>query len=201
MPTLHAVVEGFSLEPAATWVQVPLMRPTLLRLSVDTPFEDVSLVVAQLCSYNSSGNENRSLNLTELLTSTHVVLPGGLAAVDDSRIIPPSCCSGLEEWHEWYRFLESGEQPWLGHDPSPWIETRGGKYLVWSDGGLGEPQPTTMFNIEFERSELAAALASAEADLLGFLQPLRNWAEIVDPNRGEDLVRCFSSWFIVSNVA
>jgi hypothetical protein len=201
MPTLHAVVEGFSLEPSATWVEVPATRPNLLRLSADTPFDEVSLVVAQLCSYNSSGNDNRSLSLAELLISPDVVLPGGLAAVDDSRIIQPACCSGLEEWREWYLFLETGQQPWLGHDPSPWIQTMGTKYLVWSDGGLGEPQPTAAFSIEFERSELAAAIASAEADLLGFLEPLRNWAEIVDPNLGADLVRCFSTWFIVSSVA
>lgn len=159
------------------------------------------MLVALLCTYNSPPDKRHGASLDELLALHDVVAPGGLAAVGGDVFIPPSCCCGLESWREWLRFVDGGEQPWLGHDPSPWVETTGSGYVVWSDGGLGDAPSGELRSVEFTRHELQQAITEAAADLEGFLEPLTSWAQKVAPHASSSLVERFCSWFEVRGVA
>lgn len=49
--------------------------------------------------------------------------------------------------------------PWLGHDT--WVETVHDGFVVWADGGHGEPATDTTPRIHFSRQELADSLSVA----------------------------------------
>jgi hypothetical protein len=83
-------------------------------------------VFAQLAMYNQidrSGSRDKILQ--DLIVAKRLILAGVIQAVCEGQVITLGCCCGLENWCEWQNFLESGETPWLGHDPSPWLERIG----------------------------------------------------------------------------
>ncbi|KAF3883832.1 MULTISPECIES: hypothetical protein [Nostocales] len=86
------------------------------------------------------------------------------------KVINPSCCCGLETWRDWLRFVKKGQSPWLGHDPSPWVEKVGGLVRVWSDKGA------KAFHIDFEQSKFEAELSKVQQDLNALLERSEDWA-------------------------
>lgn len=121
---------------------------------------------------------------------------GGLAAIDGNIVIMPSCCCRFEYWPEWRQLLDTGERPWLGHDPSPWVEIQDDNFLVWPNGGMGEEIEASAKAVRFTRTQLKIALASVQQDIRDFLLPLRSWALNYCPEDAETLVTSFSKAFI-----
>ena len=105
-------------------------------------------------------------------------------------IISPSCCCGLEDWREWRDFLETEDSPWLGHDPSPWIERQGKVVRVWSDESV-----STAFNIEIPLYHFEAELIRVEQEIQAFLFRIEGWVEAISFVESSKLVHKFDEYF------
>ncbi|NEO88729.1 MAG: hypothetical protein F6J87_31565 [Spirulina sp. SIO3F2] len=175
------VVEApyFEGEFLAPW-SVPEFEPlSMIQLHEGMSHPEVGLVMAQLAAYNHIDLENdRQTVLEQILGADSLVLPGGIEVISQGKVIPPSCCCGLETWREWQEFLKTGNSPWLGHDPSPWLESDGDIVRIWSDGGLEAVKDAFYFNVS--RSDFAVYLMLLEEELRGFLIAVEDWARFVD---------------------
>ncbi|WP_157544907.1 hypothetical protein [Microtetraspora fusca] len=104
--------------------------------------------------------------------------------------ISPSCCSGLEDWREWGA-LPQGYWPFLGHDPSPWIEILSDRFRVWPDDGRSAGD---LF-IDIPARELPGLLRGVQRDLLGFLNAVEKWALAIFPDRTPALLELLDECF------
>jgi hypothetical protein len=138
--------------------------------------------------------------LREIIAAESLVLAGGIQAIFKEKIISPSCCCGLEGWREWQDFLQTGETPWLGHDPSPWIDRVGDMIRIWSDGGLGDSIENT-FKIEVTCTEFDRALEIVERDLLGFRLCMESWCEAVEFDLASRLAEKVNQCFGIDRTA
>jgi hypothetical protein len=194
---LHAVIEfyGFDAESACPWSVADLGESRWIRLSAEMAEAEIGAFFAQLVSYNQidrSGSRDRIFQ--EILMSDGLALAGGIQAISGDQTISPSCCCGLEGWRDWQNFVRTGHTPWLGHDPSPWIERVGDRVRIWSDGGL-EESIEDAFKIEVAGGEFEQALRVVEQDLLGFRVCVENWCNSVGFEQSRQLTekveRCF----------
>jgi hypothetical protein len=191
-PHLCAVVECPIEAPAFVAPVRPRPWPGFIQLSGASPDQDVALVVAQLARYGHGAGGPTTIE--SLAADFPHVTPGGLAAVDRLTTVLPSCCCGLESWRDWYRLLSEGQSPWLGHDPSPWVEMRGEEFLVWPDGGLGDAGVGEFQPIRFSKLGLAASLANAEADLGAFAGAYGIGRRLLRPRMRMLLPMGFAGW-------
>jgi hypothetical protein len=186
---LQAAIEssGFDVESACPWEIVEIDGLAWIRISAEMTQPEIGLFFAQLASYNQIDlSGNRTAILQEILAADGLVLAGGIQAIFEGQVISPSCCCGLEGWREWQSFLKTGETPWLGHDPSPWLERVDGMIRIWSDGGL-DGSIENAFKIEVKRPTFERALQSVEQDLSGFRFCIESWCESIGFERGEEL--------------
>jgi hypothetical protein len=156
------------------WPIAGRAAPAFIPLGGDMSDAELGSFFAQTVDYNSLEGEGSATLLAAILRAESLILPGGLQAAAADRVIDPSCCCGLETWRDWRRFLEEGVQPWLGHDPAPWLEDAGRTIRVWSDGGVSEAPDA--FAIELTRAALSAELLHAEEALCDFLARAEAWA-------------------------
>jgi hypothetical protein len=194
---LQAVIEfyGLAAESACPWEIAKLDGFAWIRLSAEMTQPEIGLFFAQLAHYNQIDlSENRATILRKILAADGLVLAGGIQAVSAEQVISPSCCCGLEDWRKWQEFLRTGETPWLGHDPSPWLEQVGSVIRIWSDGGLGDSMKNA-FKIEVDRPTFERALRSVEQDLLGFRFCIESWCESIEFEQASELAnkveQCF----------
>jgi hypothetical protein len=135
---------------------------------------DIGLVFAQLVDYNHIEGRDTEALQAGIIEAESLLLPGGLQASYGKQEIDPGCCCGLEAWREWEGALK-GSSPWLGHDPSPWVELSGNVVRVWSDGGLNEARDA--FSIAFEPRHFEAEFERAGKELRAFLTLAAAWAQ------------------------
>ncbi|WP_299415161.1 hypothetical protein [Acaryochloris sp. IP29b_bin.148] len=125
-----------------------------------------------------------------------LVLPGGIQIVSEEKVIPPSCCCGLETWREWIDFLQTDHSPWLGHDPSPWVERQGNSIRIWSDGGTVPTRDA--FYMDVSQPEFEKALMRVERELQAFLFSIESWAQDIGFAKPNPLFQkfdhCFKIW-------
>jgi hypothetical protein len=194
---LQAVVEApyYQGEFLCPWDVSQFEPCSWIRLSGEMTYQEIGLVFAQLVQYNRLDlSEARQVVLKRILEAKSLVLPGGIKVVFGDQVIPPSCCCGLETWREWQNYLKTGESPWLGHDPSPWIETQGELVCIWSDGGLGESVKNA-FHIDVPRSVFQDGLRIVEQDLQGFLYCICSWAQEIGFEQSDALFQKFDQCF------
>jgi hypothetical protein len=195
---LQAVIESpyFPEEFVCPWEISAGAELSPIRLSGEMTYPEIGLVFAQLVQYNQIDFlGDRQTILNQLIAAENLILPGGIQAVLGDQIIAPSCCCGLETWREWQVFLAEGETPWLGHDPSPWLEVvAGDRIRIWSDGGLGESVKNA-FHIEVERSVFRSALQGVESELQAFLVCVASWAQTLGLKQTEALTKKFDACF------
>lgn len=177
LPGLCAVVETPSSEGEPPWPWPTSRRApcSFLPLSGYMPPEDIGLVIGYLFSYNNICGDTVDSIERSLADSGPLYLPGGLRIRSADREILPACCCGLEGWREWWRFLDGGPSPWLGHDPFAWAELADGNVRVWSDGSQ-KPAPDA-YCVEFKRSHFEIELFRVEQDLRAFARRLEHWAK------------------------
>lgn len=187
-PALHAVIEAPTDAPPFVGDLPARPWPSFVRLFADASPHEISLVVARLSGSGQRGKAPQTVD--DLVQSFPIIASGGVAAVDGPVMIAPSCCCGIESWHEWEKLLQDGASPWLGHDPSPWVEITGDDFLVWSDGGLGVGTGPLQ-SIRFTREQMEAAVNGVERDLRGFAERLGDWGSRVAQGRGQGLVDRF----------
>lgn len=195
-PHFQAVVEValYEGEPLCPWPIADCKPFSLIRLSGKMTDRQVGLVFAQLVNYNNLESEGDTNNLLhQVIQAETLVLPGGLQVRSDDKVINPSCCCGLETWRDWLRFLKTGRSPWLGHDPSPWVEKAGGLIHAWSD------KKAKSFHIDFQPSKFDAELSKVQQDLSEFLARIESWAGRVGFSEPSKLSRKFDECFNVSH--
>jgi hypothetical protein len=101
---------------------------------------------------------------------------GGLRVTDTvvGTTLVPGCCTGLEDWREWFDVVEAdvdGGRGRFGHDPSPMAERVGETVRLTVDAERDD-SPV----IEVPVAELRLLLAGAERDLAAFLRLAADWA-------------------------
>ncbi|MFG2334851.1 hypothetical protein ACGFMM_35340 [Streptomyces sp. NPDC048604] len=108
-----------------------------------------------------------------LLTFDTPYAAGGLRVTDTSTgvVLVPGCCSGVEEWREWFEVLDGGGSAGFGHDPDPLAERLGDTVRLTVDAERHD-SPV----IELPAAELRRLLAGAERDLAAFLDAAAAWA-------------------------
>jgi len=192
---LQAVIEFYGLDATVCPWEIAEIDGSWLRLSAEMMQPEIGLFFAQLANYNQIDlSQTKEAILKKILGADSLILAGGIQAMFKEQEISPSCCCGLEGWREWQNFLETGGTPWLGHDPSPWLEQVDGMIRIWSDGGLGDSMEDA-FKIEVERPVFKRAFQSVERDLLGFRFCIEGWCESIGFERASELAqkieRCF----------
>ncbi|MDV3349318.1 hypothetical protein QGP82_11495 [Leptothoe sp. LEGE 181152] len=193
---MQAVIEApyYEGEFLCPW-PVPYFKPfSLIHLCGKMTYLEIGLVFAQLAEYNQIKLENgKQAVLEQILEAESLVLPGGIQIVSKKKVISPSCCCGLETWREWIDFLKTGNSPWLGHDPSPWVESQGNVIRVWSDGGI---EPTTNASyIDVLRPYFKRALMLVEQELQAFLFSIKSWAQDIGFTGSNELFQKFDDCF------
>lgn len=130
----------------------------------------------------------------ELLSMDGLIAPGGLQVHDSAAglTISPSCCAGLEDWRGWAA-LPQGDAPFLGHDPSPWVEILDDRFRVWPDD---RPEQLAQDRfIDIPAAALAQLLQAVQRDLLGFMRAAETWALEVVPQYAPVLVELLDESF------
>jgi hypothetical protein len=186
---LQAVIEFYSFEAESEcpWEVAEIDEFARIRLSAEMTQPEIGAFFAQVSGYNQiDRSRSRDAILKDIIAADSLVLAGGIQAVFEEQVISPSCCCGLERWREWQDFLQAGETPWLGHDPSPWLEQVDGVIRIWSDGGLGDSMKNA-FKIDVERAAFERALQAVERDLLGFRFCIESWCESVGFKQAREL--------------
>lgn len=195
---IQAVIETpyYEGEFSCPW-QIPEFKLfSMIRLWGEMTYPEIGLVFAQLAEYNQVELVNdKQAVLEQILEAESLILPGGIQVISEQKIISPSCCCGLETWREWMDFLETGESPWLGHNPSPWVESQGDIVRVWSDGGS---EPTNhAFHIDVSRSQFERMLRSVEQELQAFLFCIESWTQEVGFAESSKLFQKFDECFSI----
>jgi hypothetical protein len=192
-PQLHTVVQVAVNED---WRQIEYPTrpwPLYVRLWGETEPQAVALVVGTLVTW---GRESTQWSFESLEAEFPAAVPGGFAAVEQGRLIGPSCCCGLETWQEWLEVLTTSRSPWMGHGPSPFLEILGDRVSIWADGGLGEKSRGGS-PIAFSSSEFVTAVKQAARDLSEFEQPLRRWLSVHAPRYEDSVTSRFRERFVL----
>ena len=123
-----------------------------------TPFEhiiftenfsenDASLFISSLLTFNDLSFNDEFI--TMLNVKDELALPGGLVFNNDKSILYPSCCAEFQDWSNNICEIKQKNSPWMGHDPTPYIEFLNTSFLVLSD-----EDKETSFSIPFTLDEL-----------------------------------------------
>lgn len=203
---MQAVMEAphYEDEFSCPW-ETPEFQPfSMIRLHGEMTYQEIGLVFAQLAQYNQIELAGDLLTvLNQIIAAESLILPGGIQIIDElQNIISPSCCCGLETWREWVDFLKTGKTPWLGHDPSPFVENRDDVVRVWSDGGIDYSAGQSVnnaFYIDVSRDRFAKDLILVEQDLQAFLFCIDSWAKEVGFRESSKLCQKFDKCFNVKN--
>ena len=192
MPSHLSLVVEIQHRPEPFWLRLPSAPwPDFVSISAGTTDDDVALVIFELAKYNQR-HAPSPLTPQELVNAENLVLPGGVEAHDDHQHIHPSCCSGLECWVEWLYPIDDGTSPWMGHDPTPTVQSvEGGGCRIWPDEDLsGEC-------IRFEAVELINEVSTLMVKLQGFHQRLSLYLEKHAPQDAIAISRAFWTHFRV----
>ncbi|TRO59809.1 MULTISPECIES: hypothetical protein [unclassified Streptomyces] len=201
MLIVDAVLETYVAADFALWPVADSPPDRLLVLSGELSSRELGTAMAVLTSYNKGQRERRprapkdSLEQVGRLVATEcVVAPGGLRIRDTVTGVTavPGCCSGLENWRDWLDLM-NGDEPWLGHDPTPRIEHAGAVARLWPDGDRPEGLP-----IELPLAQLPQILGSVQDRLVGFLGAVEAWATSQTPSIAAAVVAKLDEDFAVS---
>ena len=201
MSTIEAVGECYlapSIKPP--WSISKEGIDPFIRLSEAATFDEVGRIVLRVANCCGGGSfESGAALLESMMAEPCWILPGGLRVRESGdRNIPPSCCCGLETWREWFGVLTDRKSPWIGHDPSPWIEHLGDVIRVWSGSSLSNSSAGSEYCIIFHPEEFATQLQQVEHDLRRFLTLLKKWAIGIHPSCAEDFVARFDNLFEIN---
>jgi hypothetical protein len=194
MLVLKPVVEA-PRESLPFWCPLPAMPwPSYVELVENSTEEEVGLVLLQLATYNRR-EQGPLLSATDLARAESLVLPGGLAVSKEGRTVVPSCCCGLEDWPEWHMAVSDGSSPWMGHDPSPWLQVQGDNFYLWPDEALPQEE-RDLHAIAFTKAELQEQLSVVSRELAGFAARLREVLERHSPSHAHEVAAAFARTFV-----
>ncbi|MEW1925757.1 hypothetical protein [Streptomyces sp. NPDC088360] len=181
---MDAVLETYQAKEFTLWPVADFPPDGLLSLSGPLTPRQVGTAMAVLTDYNK-GQRKRGQRCAEdpaeqmraLVAAETVAAPGGLRVRDTATGVTasPGCCFGLENWRDWLD-LTKGEEPWLGHDPTPRTEHVGTSIRLWPDENR-----RTGPHIDIPRAELPELLESVRDNLVGFLGSVDRWTAALVP--------------------
>ncbi|MEV4319072.1 hypothetical protein [Actinocrispum sp. NPDC049592] len=177
---MEAVLEVYGGDGFGLWPVAEVEGYGFMALNGGLTPAEVGTAVMRIASANDidSGHDERPPRpadplgafLHGLLTVNSLIAPGGLRVVDGVAVVP-GCCSGLEDWREWYGVLDGDGCASFGHDPLPTAERRDEIVRLTVDAEH-EGGPV----IDLSVAELRGLLVRAERDLLDFLALATDWA-------------------------
>ncbi|MFG3156981.1 hypothetical protein ACGF7W_33620 [Streptomyces sp. NPDC048219] len=183
MLIMDAVLETYEAAGFSLWPVAGPSADHLLALSGGMSATELGTAMAVLASCNADNEREEPVSedqagwIGRLVTTERVVAPGGLRIRDTTTgvTVSPGCCSGLEDWRDWLD-LVNGEEPWLGHDPTPRIDHRGASVRLWPDGDhlLGDC-------IVLPLVQLPGLLEAVRGQLAGFRAAVEQWTTPYDP--------------------
>lgn len=193
----------FGRSPVLPWKTANINPYQSNFLSADMTFEEVGLFVVAVAKYGDQYNTDfsgldKDALVAMILKRDGPVIGGGIAILgeSDEDSIYPGCCCGLEGWRDWFRFLEEGHSPWMGHDPSPYfMKTDQGKIHAWLDSDLCGDMPAGSPDLIIDKAVFTESLKQVERDLVGFLDVLRAWAEHENIAEADRLVETIDKAF------
>ncbi|GGP10805.1 hypothetical protein LDL08_28165 [Nonomuraea glycinis] len=197
MVIVDVVLETYDAVDFTAW---PIAEPSsdrLLALSGRMSSVDVGTAMAVIFSYNKIP-VTHAADLTEAHLDQHLaeaealIAPGGLRFRDTTTdvSIAPGCCFGLENWRDWWD-VTRGQEPWLGHDPTPHITHLGQVIRLQQDDGDSP-------SVEITRGELAGLLTTAQQHFSGFLDLARPWATRTTPGLADQLITALDQYFMIT---
>lgn len=203
MITVDAIVETVAASGFTAW---PVANPldSVLSLSGRLSSAEVGTVLAVIADYSVSASDedaieaDRSEFTRRVINAECLIAPGGLRIRDTTSgiAVDPGCCCGLENWRDWLDVAHGGT-PWLGHDPSPWIEQAGQTVLIWPDGGERSATPPGP-PIGIPAIELPELIGVAHHQLRDFLGLIEPWAEALNLPRPQELVTALDRHFKIT---
>lgn len=141
---------------------------------------------AALCSSGSPDSIDSCMK--QIREASELIVSGGFGISSAGINIFPSCCCGLENWMEWKEFLDNGNSPWMGHDPSGWAERKGDQIIIWADGGGVNPFKPTAPCISVSVKDFEHALTKAEKQLQIFFSAFPSWLKSVGCSDTTDII-------------
>ncbi|MFJ3446529.1 hypothetical protein ACIPM2_35995 [Streptomyces sp. NPDC086081] len=188
---MEAALETYDATDFALWPVADSPADHLLALSGRLSVREIGTAMAVLTNYNKSDDEARARGpvdntgqVRHLLTTDRVIAPGGIRIRDTSTGVtaPPGCCFGLENSRDWLDLM-NGEDPWLGHDPTPRTRHIGATVRLWPDAEHLDGLP-----VELPLARLPELLGSVQAQLVSFLASVGEWATRYAPPLADALV-------------
>ncbi|SEM63848.1 hypothetical protein [Nonomuraea pusilla] len=197
MVIVDVVMETYDAEDFTAW---PIAEPSsdrFLALSGRMSPADVGTAMAVIFSYNNI-SVTHVADLTEAHLEQHLteaealIAPGGLRFRDINTgvSIAPGCCFGLENWRDWWDVVR-GQEPWLGHDPTPQI-THVGHVIKLQQHDGDSP------SIGMTRGELSSLLTTAQQHLRGFLNLAGQWATVTTPGLADRLISALDDHLVIT---
>lgn len=183
------------------WCALPPQPwPQWIRLWRGTTDSETALVLFEV-AYRHVGNllesrETQSLLPSEVKAESMPAISGGLAARSATVAVYPGCCAFLNEWREWHRLLEGQGSPWLGHDPSPWVERWSGSFYAWPDEWQFDRRRRSTSTVRFSRGRLAEALRQVERDLKDFVAVLTDYVQRNVPESAASIAAAVSDTIV-----
>lgn len=126
-------------------------------------------------------------------TERRVLAGGVLIRAGDFEFVP-GCCSGLESWRQLFGLKQGDPAGWFGHDPDPWVDTRGEVAVFHSDDREGDSYAVAYDVVE-------AAMVRLQADLIEFLDGLRALLTCRLPDLADNIVGKVDRWLEISNAS
>lgn len=141
------------------------------------------------------------------LKAGEIALSGGLIFQEDEKVIPPSCCCGLEEWQEIVADIRKKEKPWMGHDPFATCVYETNKIIVCSDDlkMYNSSKPVTnsekeIVRIVFTEEEIETYFKQLELDMENFtMGPLARRILELAPALQESFCSAWLEYFLLRN--
>jgi hypothetical protein len=197
---IEAVVEApwFDGSPPWPWPIAALPPFQHFRIHGDMTLEETGSLVAALADpLEMAPGLSAQDALRQLAELEYFGLSGGLAVSASGRfVVRPGCCSGLEEWREWWA-IRDRQSPWMGHDPTPWCQFLGdGLVRFWSGGGYthDEIEP----HVDLSTEGVAESLENVHADLRAVLGRLADWLGMFGCAEAETMLTKFDRSFAIS---
>jgi hypothetical protein len=197
---IEAVVEApwFDGSPPWPWHIAAVPPFQLFRIHGDmAPEETGSLVAALTDPLELAPGLSTQEILRQLSELRYFGLRGGLAVSICGRLaVRPGCCSGLEEWREWWA-IRDGQSPWMGHDPTPWCQfLDDGLVRFWSGGGYTQTEVEP--HVDLPMRFVTESLELVHDDLRAVLGRLGDWLSGFGCADAETLLSKFDRSFAIS---
>jgi hypothetical protein len=189
--SIEAIVDIGSFEDISSpWI-VSKAEFFDVRIYAGISDEEIGSVMLLACRLSSEEivKETALETLEAFVSDEGFVLEGGLLFKEEDEIkVGPGCCSGLEDWSDWFGVSHGKVDIWTGHDPQSLVEINDGVIKIWNDRETKDEKQS----IEFTVDEIIEKLQNVEKDMKDFLYRLGQWTKEIEPELEKQVVSHFA---------